>query len=305
MSGPEPRERGEFQQALVEAGHVIPTGVPGVIGRSAAFEGIVAGLSTALRGRLDPQEEVEGLAFPPVVPQPVFELTDYVTSFPQLIGSLRVFTGDNADHARLLGVRQEGADWTSELSSAGLMMVSAACHPIYAMLSGTTVERPRRFDVIGQCFRHEPSDEPTRLVCFRMHEQVLVGPADAATEHRDRWLKEMEALLSGLGLEVRTEVANDPFFGRAGRIMSSGQREEALKFEIVTDIIDAGPTAIASGNAHRDHFGVNFAITGPDGESAHSACFGLGLERTTMALLHTHGLNVDSWPSEVRAQLGV
>jgi seryl-tRNA synthetase len=63
------------------------------------------------------------------------------------------------------------------------------------------------------------------------------------------------------------------------------------------------PTAIASANYHLDHFGVPFAIRTADGEAAHSACIGFGLERITLALLRTHGLDPADWPTTVRTRL--
>ena len=298
-----PEARTAFQDNLRDAGHVVPTGMPGVVGRGEDFEAVVAGLSRALRARQPDGIRPLRVSFPPVVPQGVFEHTDYVSSFPQLIGSLRIFAGDNAQHAALLAARETGDDWTELLSSSHLMMVSAACHPIYGTLAGQTLTGDLRFDTVGSCFRHEPSPDPARLVSFRMHEQVFVGSPVGALAHRDEWLGRITDLLGTLGLTVRVDVANDPFFGRAGRMLAVGQREETLKFEILVDIFDDEPTAIASGNAHRDHFGENFEITLADGGVAHSSCFGLGLERTTLALLRRHGLKVASWPSGVRGLL--
>jgi hypothetical protein len=63
------------------------------------------------------------------------------------------------------------------------------------------------------------------------------------------------------------------------------------------------PTAIGSANCHRDHFGATFDITTADGEVAHSACFGVGVDRMALALLRRHGFDPDSWPSAVRSQL--
>jgi seryl-tRNA synthetase len=107
-----------------------------------------------------------------------------------------------------------------------------------------------------------------------------------------------------LGLEVEAVVANDPFFGRVGRMLASSQREEALKYEIVSPITSVEkPTAIMSSNCHRDHFSVPFDITSADGERAHTSCIGFGLDRVTLALLHTHGLDPEVWPKTVRGQL--
>lgn len=69
--------------------------------------------------------------------------------------------------------------------------------------------------------------------------------------------------------------------------------------------LDDRQTAVASGNAHRTHFGEKFTITLPDGSLAHSACAGLGLERAAIALMVTHGFDVQAWPAEVKQKLGL
>lgn len=299
----ESRTRTEFASELIDAGHAIPTGTPGVVGRSRGFEEVVNGLSAGVRARLEDNAPVEFLSFPPVSPQAVFERTDYVTSFPQLIGSVRVFTGGAHEHKVLLAQREREEDWTGQLSQSELMLTAAACHPLYGVLAGSTIHQPRRVDLIGQCFRHEPSDDPARLVSFRMHEQVIVADAHKALAHRDLWLDKFVDLLGEVGLQTEVEVANDPFFGRAGKMLAAGQREEALKFEVMAPICGDTATAIASVNAHQDHFGVNFAISLPDETPAHSACAGLGLERTALALLSRHGMDIDAWPSDVLTAL--
>ena len=63
------------------------------------------------------------------------------------------------------------------------------------------------------------------------------------------------------------------------------------------------PTAVASFNYHREHFSSVYDLTQPDGEQAHTACVGFGLERITLALLSRHGLDVDRWPGDVTAEL--
>jgi seryl-tRNA synthetase len=139
---------------------------------------------------------------------------------------------------------------------------------------------------------------------FRQHDLVYVGEADQAREHRDRWLQLGAEILSSLGLTVETVVANDPFFGRVGKILAENQRSETLKYEIVTPVNSAEhPTAIASANCHLDHFGEPYDIVTAEGEVAHSCCFGFGLDRITLALLRTHGLNPEGWPKAPRDRL--
>ncbi len=43
-----------------------------------------------------------------------------------------------------------------------------------------------------------------------------------------------------------------------------------------------------------------FDIRTADGNVAHSACVGFGLERVALALFRTHGLRVEDGPREVR-----
>jgi seryl-tRNA synthetase len=203
-----------------------------------------------------------------------------------------------------MNVAESGGEWTALLEAAGVSLCPAACHPLYPTLTGTQPAGGTRYDVAGWCYRHEPSIDPARMQAFRMHELVYVGDEVGAREHRDRWLELGRDTLAGLGLDVETVVANDPFFGRAGRILANNQREETLKYEIVTPIDSIEhPTAIASSNCHLDHFGQPFGITTADGEVAHSCCFGFGLDRITLALLRTHGLEPRDWPSATRERL--
>ena len=40
-----------------------------------------------------------------------------------------------------------------------------------------------------------------------------------------------------------------------------------------------------------------------DGEVAHTACVGFGMERVALALFKHHGLDVKAWPAPVRKAL--
>ena len=63
------------------------------------------------------------------------------------------------------------------------------------------------------------------------------------------------------------------------------------------------PTAVASFNCHREHFAALYGLECADGEPAHTACVGFGLERITLALFKQHGCDPGTWPDEVGAQL--
>src|SRR5438105_1114557 len=66
--------------------------------------------------------------FPPVEPRWAFERTNYLESFPDLIGSVQSFRGDDRDHARLLAAVDAGDDWSSILEPADVMLCPAVCH---------------------------------------------------------------------------------------------------------------------------------------------------------------------------------
>lgn len=300
--------RREFGEQLIAAGLLVPTGIDGLYGRGGDFEAVIDGIDHAVRSAAASAYPTAPrvLRFPPVFPRVNFEKTDYIASFPNLTGAISTFTGDNKAHRALLADRESGVDWDGHLESAGTMLVSAACHPAYAGLTGVLAE-PVLLDVYGYCFRHEPSIDPARMQAFRMHEYVYVGTPHGARDHREAWVERGLAVLASLELDAAAVAANDPFFGRAGRMLAANQREENLKTELVVDLYGGlgEPTAVVSANCHQEHFGENFAITTADGAVAHSACVGFGMERIALALLRTHGLEIGDWPAAVRTALAL
>jgi seryl-tRNA synthetase len=292
-----------FRDELLAAGLLIECGVEGLYGRSGAFEGIVAAVETAVT-RLGADHNAEVIRFPPLVPRSVFEQTDYLRSFPNLTGSIHTFSGDDRGHAELLAVADSGGDWARLLEPAEVMLCPAVCHPLYPTCTGRLPAGGRTFDLYGWCFRHEPSLDPARMQAFRQREYVYIGEPDRAETHRDRWTERGLTLFGALGLDAEAVVANDPFFGRVGRLLAANQLDEVLKYEIVVPIASGDhPTAVMSANCHRDHFGRPFGIEASDGTPAHSACVGFGVERVSLALLRRHGLRPDSWPAAVRHEL--
>ena len=292
----------EFRAALLADGLLYETGARGVYGYSARYQSVVAALDrliTTLGGDL-----FEMVTFPPVLARPTFDRTDYLRSFPDLMGSVHVFRGGDREHRLLARRYDEGGDWPELLDPSEVVLSSAACHPLYALASGNLPRGGRHFEIQNWCFRHEPSVDPARMVAFRMHELVFIGEPGAAQQYRDTMLDTSVEQLAALGLPMEVVPANDPFFGRVGTILATSQLEENLKLEGVTPICsEQRPTAIISGNCARDHFGGPFGITTADGAVAHSACVAFGVDRITLALLHRHGLDPSKWPGQVRRRL--
>lgn len=300
------RTEAAFAAALRESGLLIDTGVPGVMGRSDRFESVVTAID-ALLSRAAADDEAEPLRFAPVMPRRELERSGYLSSFPHLCGTVFGFAGDELDAVALGELAAANGDWSATQSMTDLCLAPAACYPVYPTLAarGPLPSGGVLVDVAGWCFRHEPSDDLARLQSFRMHEHVRVGEPDDVAAWHASWLDRAPAILGRLGLDVEVAPANDPFFGRAGRILASGQREQGLKLEVVCPITSDRPGAVVSVNAHRDHFGVDFGIRTAGGEPAHTACMGFGLERVTLALLRRHGVDPASWPQEVSDALWV
>ncbi|HWD96132.1 MAG TPA: hypothetical protein VG246_06915 [Acidimicrobiales bacterium] len=295
----------DFRIALFEAGLLVPGSATGLFHRSFAFENVVRGIESfvSAAGR-DAQRRQ--LYFSPLLDQSVLAKSDYVISFPNLVGILTTFTRPEKDLPKLIDQVESDGEWAELMSPDGLALCGAACHHVYPSLAGTEVpDEGLLFEVQATCHRHEPSDDPARMQSFSMREFVFVGSEGGAIAHRELWLQRSTGLLEKLGLSIEMVTANDPFFGRAGKLMGATQREKEAKFELVAAITSPKPGAISSGNYHGDHFGKAFAISLPNGDAAHSACFAFGLERITLALLHCHGLDIAAWPSQVRSSLNL
>jgi seryl-tRNA synthetase len=292
-----------FRDALLRHGLLVSTGVPGLFGKGAAFETVLLRFEeyVSAAGAVD---GAEVLRFPPVVSRAHFERSGYLKSFPHLAGAVHSFAGGDAEHAALLRCLEDGGDWSEGLAATGVVLAPAACYPVYPHATGTLPAGGRLFDVSSYCFRHEPSPDPARMQAFRMHEWVRLGEPDDVRAFRDLWLERSLELLAALGLDARADVANDPFFGRAGRMLAATQREQSLKFELLVTVASSDrPTAVVSCNYHQDHFGQRYDIRTAAGEPAHSACVGFGLERITLALFRRHGFDTRRWPAVTRAAL--
>ena len=294
------------QDQLIEAGLLIPLGVPGVYGHNGVFEDVIERFEQTVTRRARPLG-AEVMRFPAILNRKHYLQTTHIENFPDLMGSVHSFTGNEHDHARMLDKRARGEDWTRDLTPTDVMMTPAACYPLYPTASGTTLSPEGRLvDLRSFVFRHEPSIDPARVQIFRQREFVRMGTAEQALEHRAYWLNVGQKVLNSVGLNVQSVVANDPFFGRGGRMMAAAQKEQDLKFELVHQVATPEKlTAITSCNYHMDHFGHAFDIKTADGEYAHTACIGFGLERIALALFMTHGFDPDHWPTDVKSVLAL
>ncbi|MBL0730326.1 amino acid--[acyl-carrier-protein] ligase [Piscinibacter sp. HJYY11] len=294
-----------FYQGLVAHGLILPTGVRGGYGRGPVFEKILRGFNE-LVSRVAAPDGAEELMFPPIVARQLIEKVGYMNSFPQLAGSVHSFFGSETQAHEITARTQAGERWEDLLDITEVMLTPAACYPVYPIFSGLLPQGGRLVTVLNWVYRHEPSDEPTRLQSFRMREFIRVASSDEVVQWRNDWLQRALELLRGLGLDARSDIASDPFFGRAGKMMAANQLDQRLKFEILVPVISLEkPTAICSFNWHQEHFSGKFGIRNADESLASTACLGFGLERVTLALIKTHGFDPATWPQPVREALSL
>lgn len=294
-----------FLDRLFESGLLIETGVDGLYGRGGRFEDVIAAFERLI-DRYGAGDGAEAIRFPPGMNRAYFEKSGYMKSFPQLAGTVHSFCGNELDHIGLLKCMDADEDWTAEQKATDIVLTPAACYPLYPTIAkrGDLPEKGGLYDLQSYCFRHEPSNDPARQQLFRMREYVCMGSQEQVTDFRQTWMDRGQKIMAEVGLPVEIDVANDPFFGRAGKMLANNQRDQNLKFELLIPITSvAKPTACMSFNYHQDAFGTKWGLNLADGSVAHTACVGFGLERIALALFHHHGLDVDQWPASVRKAL--
>jgi seryl-tRNA synthetase len=301
-----PKVAGEDRVAPLGRSVLVPTGSGGVLGRTAVFEDVIAGLGTLISRCRDKETEV--LRFPPVMNRRHVEKSGYLHSFPHLLGCVCGLRGSEAEIHAAVGKFNAGQDWTGALKATELVLTPAACYPLYPLAAsrGPVPTGGLKFDVESYCFRQEETFEVDRLQAFRMREYVCIGSPEQVVAFRARWMEVAQELAVRLGLPHRLEPASDPFFGRAARIVAASQVEQMLKFELLIPLrSEEQPTACMSFNYHRDHFGLVWDLRMQTGGVAHTGCVAFGMDRLALALFAIHGTDISVWPRTVREALAI
>ena len=300
-------EQSSFLAELLGRGMLIECGVPGVYGRGPDFELVRARFGQLVTDAVA-EESPQLMSFPPVLARRELERIGYLKSFPHLAGTIFSFAGDESEALAQEERAERSEDWSEFQEMTDLVLTPAACYPVYPAIAargplspgGVTVDAGGAY-----VFRNEPSGDPARLQMFHQREVVRAGEPETVAAWRDRWRDRAVELLRGVGLDASTDVANDPFFGRSGRLLARSQRAQELKFEVTVPIAGPEPTAVASFNYHQDHFSSIYGLSIDGGGPVHTACLGFGLERIVLALLRAHGLEISAWPATVRERLGL
>jgi seryl-tRNA synthetase len=294
-----------FTRSVMEAGLLEYSGVTGVYHRSFEFEKIIRGVETCVSSA-GGNEKRRQMFCSPVMDRSTLAKCGFLTSFPDLVGTISSFAGNEADLTVLRERVQNGGDWADLLTATELAMCSAACQNVYPLLVGTPIPLDGLvYEVQAQCFRHEPSDDLARMLSFRQREFVYIGTEHGAREHAELMRSRFCDFLDGLEISYEVVAANDPFFGRMGRLLAESQRQKSLKYEFVAPVTSEVPHSMGSVNFHEDHFGTRFGLSLSDGSVAYSSCVGVGLERVALALLFRHGVNTATWPAEIRNVLAL
>jgi hypothetical protein len=219
---------------------------------------------------------------PGVLPAADLARLDYFVNFPHLGVPAGRLTPESV--ADLAG----GTPWEKlpegAVGRTGYVLPSATCYGVFLALQEQELNQDVLVTAVGRCFRNEDHfDGLRRLWGFHMREVVFVGERAGADGHLARARAAVEELAARLGLDVRVEAADDPFYSRSGsRALLA--KLDPVKHEFVTD----DGTAIASVNRHRNFFGERLSI-GRGGAAASSSCLAFGLERWVHALTRRHG----------------
>ena len=119
-----------FRQQLIDTGVLLDTGVRGVYGQGAALLEIAAAVD-ALVTRSAADERALRVSFPPVMPRRVLEDNGYLGSCPQLAATVFSFDGDEDAATDQAAVASGHGDWSGYQRATDVVMVPAACHPVY------------------------------------------------------------------------------------------------------------------------------------------------------------------------------
>jgi seryl-tRNA synthetase len=234
------------------------------------------------------------------------EKSGYLKSFPNLLGCVCALHGTEAEIRAAADAHASGGEWTQSVTSTDLVLSPAACYPTYPLVAARGPMPPGGllFDVEATCFRHEPSTALNRMQSFRMREYVRLGNPVEIARFREQWMSRAAQFAEALGLPATLDVANDPFFGRVGKIMAISQLQNALKFELLIPYYPgATPTACMSINYHKEHFGETWNIIDAEGKKAQTSCVAFGMDRLAVAMFCRHGTDVSKWPPGVRGIL--
>lgn len=300
--GPSPAT-GVFEE-LKRLGAVHEMG-PGSIATGQLFTEVLDALDARVRRIAVEKFGAIPFRYPTLISTEALTRGGYLRSFPQYVMTAARLHTDLDVYREFvdgLDAHTEAAELIAKHSEhTGFCLPPTMCFHTYQQLSGRPLDHsPSVYTARGRSFRFEThySRSLERLWDFTIREIVFVGEAGAIVKMRQDFLDAACDLVTELGLAGHVEAANDPFFADAAvpqRVLA--QRVRKLKYELRMPAEEGRSISVASFNVHGTTFGEPYAITLPNGEIAHTACAGFGLERLAFAFFCQHGTDRRHWPN--------
>ena len=128
-------EQQAFLGDLLDAGLLIASGVPGVYGRVERRSRTCAAPSTRPSRGSVPTTAPSGCAFRRSCPGRQFEDSGYLKSFPHLAGTIFDFDGSEAEALEQQDRASRHEDWSEFQTMSDLVLVPAACYPVYPAIA--------------------------------------------------------------------------------------------------------------------------------------------------------------------------
>ena len=160
---------------------------------------------------------------------------------------------------------------------------------MYSHHRDAPVGRLKTITTAANCYRNESHYLGLRrLKSFSMREIVFIGEMEPVTRALGLARGRVHDLAGALGVETRLENAMDPFFDP-----NSTRAVTQKMFPTKQEMVYGDDLAISSSNFHRNFFGQRFNISSVDGQTAYTACIGMGLERWIHAMLEVYGNDIE------------
>lgn len=286
---------------------------PGAIATAPPFTTVLNALDARIRGIAVARFGGLEVRYPTLISTYSLRRGGYLRSFPQFVMSasqLRVDL-DVYQHfvSDLTEAGEPGPVFDRHSVHSGYCLPPTMCFHTYHQLSGQSLSGTLCVVTSrGKSFRFESGYRRSleRLWDFTIREVVFVGEAATVARQREDFLTASCALADEWGLAGHVESADDPFFaGASVPERALAQRLGKLKYELRAPVEQGRTVSVASFNLHGTTFGDSYHIRLPNGEVAHTACVGFGLERLTFALFCQHGAKTEQWPLQLRAALDV
>ncbi len=298
------RARRDFHADLVAAGLLIPTSEPGVLGKSGVFEAVLGGLDALLTEMAAPLASTV-MRFPPVLARADFERTSYIESFPDLVGVVSSFEGSDREHRALLAAREAGESYEEHLHPAAWCSPMRSATPSTAACRESCPPTARRSTSSGGA--SATSRASTRCACRR---SGCANSCDSEPRRMRRrtatsgWASRSTPSPPWICRSARSRRTTRSSVAREAPHRDAAARQREGRDRRADLWRPHRGTAIASANCQRESLTSKFDIRTSDGELAHGACLAFGMERSTLALFRTHGLDLADWPAGVRAGWG-